>query len=367
VFSLVVGGFIESALVAAGAVRWQAGLALATAAGLVGTAWAGASLGLGGREVLLLFSGVGALRLAAGLGLVAWKVGLGGREDRWRGWREFMGYSLPVWLNDAVGSLSRYVDRFVVLCFFSAAVFSHYHLGAVEVPISLLLTAVVTVLVPEVSRLYREERLAEIGVLWKQAVGRLALIVVPFFCFLFVFAEPLIELYLTSRYSASRWVFRIFLLTLPLRCAVYNPLLVGMGMARWALWGSLGDLLLNTSLSIALVQVLLARQSEWAFLGPAVAAVMATYAQVLFLVGVIAHRLRWGLGQLLPWGDLLRIGVFSGLAAAAGWWVSRLADGSVTRLMLAAGGFGVALAGLLGSSAPAREELKAIFRGLGRG
>ena len=366
-FSLVAGGFVEASLVAVDRPQWAAGLAITGATGLVVAAVAGAALALNIAEVLLLFSAVGSLRLVAGLLLVARGVGFGLRGQSWSRLGEYLEYSLPVWMNDAVGSLSRYVDRLVVIFFFSAATFANYQLGAVEVPISLLLGAVVTVLVPEVSRLYGEGRMEEIGMLWHQAVGRLALVVLPVFCFLFVFAEPVIELYLTKGYAESRWVFRIFLLALPLRCAVYNPLLMGMGKARWALWGSLGDLFLNASLSIILVKVLLAREAGWAFLGPAMATVGATYAQVFLLVGLIAWQLRWGVRQLLPWGRLLRVSGFSGGAALVGWGAAGWAASAQLELIVGGGVFGVVLAGFLWASRRDRDDLGAILGSMGRG
>lgn len=367
IFSLVAGGFIDSALVAAERPQWQAFLGVAGGAGLIGAAWAGAVLGLEIRDVLLLFSTVGVLRLGMGILLVGYGVGIGGGAEKWKGLGEYFHYSLPVWLNDAVGGLSRYVDRFVVLFFFSEATFAHYHLGAVEVPISLLLTAVVAVLVPEVSRLYQMERLEEIGVLWNQAVGRLALVVLPFFFFLFFFAETIIELYLTGQYRDVRWVFRIFLLVMPLRCAVYNPLLVGMGKARWALWGSLGDLAANLGLSVVLVLALKELQPESAYLGPAAATVAATYVQVFFLIGVIGRHLCLGVKELLPWGRLLRVGSVSCGAALVGWWAVGWIDSPALKLVVGGGLFGGLLAGLLWLSPRDRAELRLVFQGLGRG
>ena len=220
-----------------------------------------------------------------------------------------------------MGTLSRYVDRFVVLHFFAAGTFAEYHFGAIEVPISLLLSAVTAVLIPEVSRLFQAGQLGEILGLWQRAVSRLALLVLPLAAFLLAFAGPLIG-WLFPEYDRSAWVFCIYLLVLPLRCAAYNPLLVGMGKARWALWGSVGDLCCNIGLSLALVGYLQATYPEWAFLGPAVATTLVTYLQVAFFVAAIGWHLRCGVHRLLPWGRLLRIGAGAGVAAVVSRWVS---------------------------------------------
>ena len=362
IFSLVAGGGIEAVLVAAGRPHWQAGLALIQATALVGVAAAAWWLGLDVQQVLLFFSLLGALRLLAGLWLVGRVLGYAAGGSR-AGLGECLRYTRSIGLNDAVGSMSRSVDRFVVLYFFQLEQFAPYHLGAIEVPVSLLLAAAVTVLVPEVSRLYQHGQVEQIGTLWRQAVSRLALLVLPIFFFLFFFADALIAVYLEKGYRGStEWIFRIFLLALPLRCAIYNPFLVGMGKASWALWGGLGDLLLNLALSIAFVLILQRVQPEWALLGPALATVVATYVQVAFLVGLIGWHLQWRLSRLLPWRFLLRMAFFSCAAALTGLWVAAFVVPPLVKLLL--GGFvcGLVLVGLVGLRAQSRAEALQVFK-----
>ena len=107
-----------------------------------------------GRGSGTYLSCVGLLRLAAAYVLVYRVVGSGAHWGA-DGWRELLSSPRPIAMNDAVGALSRTVDRIVILYFFTHETFAEYHFGAVEVPISLLLAAVVTVLVPEVSALYQ--------------------------------------------------------------------------------------------------------------------------------------------------------------------------------------------------------------------
>lgn len=364
-FALVCGGFVDAALVAAGRAGWQAGLALAGAVGLVLAAAAGVWLGLGVKAVLLLVSGIGILRLAAGLVLAGLAAGSRpGAERLAQGGRELLACALPVWLTDAVGGLSRYVDRFVVTAFFPVAVLAQYQLAAVEVPVSLLLGAVVTVLVPRVSGLYQEGRVAEIAVLWQQAVGRLALLVLPLFAFLFCFAGPFMAVYLPESYAPGVWVFRIYLLALPVRCAVYGPVLVGIGRARWAAWASLLDLGINATLGIGLVHLFNAGLPAWAFLGPALAAVTATWVQVIVLVGAIASALGWGWRLLLPWARILRLVVLSAGTAGIAFAVTAGLDPAGVRLVVGAAVFAALSGVLLRFSDQDRAEVTAVLRSL---
>ncbi|MCC7261257.1 MAG: oligosaccharide flippase family protein [Candidatus Latescibacteria bacterium] len=354
----VAGGLVEPALVAAGRSHWQAWTSLGVAAAQLGIGGLAAVLHWGVSEVLWAFSVLGGVRLAVGTALVWRAVGWG--EGGWTGAGvgAFLRYSLPVALGDGVGSLARAVDRMVVLWFFTTETFAFYHLGAVEVPVSILLASATTVLIPQVSALYAQGRREQIAGLWSAAVARLALVVLPVFFFLFVLAGPLIGLIYPAQYGKSAWVMRVFLLALPLRCAIYNPLLVGMGKARWALWVGAGDLALNIGLSFALTRVLLTGWPAWAFLGPALATVLSTYIQVAVLVGLIAWNLRLGLRQLLPWRHLSRVGLVCAGAAVAGWAATRLPVPPLVGLGLATGVFGVVL--LWGS----RPADRAVFANL---
>jgi O-antigen/teichoic acid export membrane protein len=356
----VAGGLAEPALVAVGRSRWQAGLSLGVAVSQLGLALAALMGGWGVREVLWGFSALGVARLALGWALVGRAVGWD--EIRWSraGMGDLLRYSLPVALGDGVGSLARVVDRLVVLSFFSAETFAFYHLGAVEVPVGVLLASATTVLIPQVSALYGQDQRQAIAALWSAAVQRLSLVVLPLFFLLLVLAGPLVELAFPREYGQSAWVTRVFLLALPLRCAIYNPLLVGMGKARWALWVGVGDLLLNAGLSLALTQFLLTGWPAWAFLGPALATVFSTYVQVALLVGLIAWHLRLSLRQILPWKHLGRVGLVCAVAGLLSWGSTLLPLPPLVALILGAALFGALL--LLGSRPEDRQVFGSLFR-----
>jgi len=366
-FSLVAGGFAESTLVASGRPSQQAMLALVGALGLVAVATGGWLLACTMSQVAFGLSSIGLIRLAVAYTMVARVLGdrraslddTSGPADT--SLRALISYSIPIAMNDTVGALSRVVDRVVIFFFFPALV-GTYHVGAIEVPISLLLAAIVTVLIPEISRLSAAGRVNQIGTLWKQAVGRLSLITIPLFFLLFTHAGLIIAVYLPSEYAQAEWVFRIFLLMLPLRCAIYNPLLVGMGKASWALWGGVGDLVTNITLSIALVYVLMSHWgSEWALVGPAVATVVSTYLQVGVLILLIGRHLRWSLLDLMPWLLLFRTAVFSSGAAAVSLALSHSLEQPALQLFVGFTSFTVVIAAASWMHAGQRQELQRLL------
>ncbi len=365
VFCLVAGGHIEAALVASGRPMWQAVIAWLGAVVLIGSASGAYVFNWSVELTFAALSAAGLARL-----LIAY-VALG-RVGRARGpnvgMSDFLRYAITIGASEGVGSLSRSVDRLVVLLFLDPSRMGIYHLGAIEVPVSLVLASLVTVMVPEVSRLMAAGDIDQVADLFRTAVVRLSWLILPLFFYLFVFTDDVMRLYLPPAYGDSANVFRCFLLILPLRCAIYNPILVGSGRANWALFGSLADLVVNTMLSVGLVLWLREAHPSLAMLGPAVATVSATYLQVLVLLLAISHLLSRSVRHLLPWAHLLRVSAFAAATATGAYWVlSALIHGAGTRLLL---GSVIMVCGAWGMPAllfrEDRREITALLRAVVR-
>ena len=364
-FVQVAGGAVDSMLIARERTKLQAALAVFGSVGLFGISVWGWWVHASPTHVLGLMSLNGVLRFVIGY-LMLW-ADLDNREAiDFKGLREFLMYTKSVALNDTVGAVSRSVDRFVVLALLGTTVFADYHFGAIEMPIALLLSAITSVLVPEFSRLFIAGELGEIRVLWKNIVSGMSALVLPLFCFLLAFCDVIISIYLPVQYVASTWVFGVFLLMLPLRCAIFNPLLVGIGKAVWAFVGSLLDLVLNLCLSFMLVKLLLFYFPGWAFLGPAIATVIATYAQVFFLFFAISRHLRWRIIEILPWRSIFRRFIIASVAAFTARMISDFFPNAIPALNFFIGvvSFLLMLTAITYISPKDQEELRTLLDSL---
>ena len=104
---------------------------------------------------------------------------------------------------------------------------------------------------------------------------------------------------------------------------------------------------------------------ERAFLGPALATVAATYAQVAVLLVVISRLLRSSMLQLLPWGRIARITAISGVAAGVAFYVSHLSSAQpLVQLAVGAALFAAILAAAVQLVAADRQELHETIRSL---
>ncbi len=225
--------------------------------------------------------------------------------------RLFLLYSIPLGANEALRIASGWLDKTLVSARFDPEAFAIYANGAMEIPlVSILLASVTSVLMPEFSRLRHEGDREPILALWRRAIVRTGLLLLPVFAISFVLAREIMIALFSDRYAESAGPFRVYLLLIPLRAAAYTPILLALGRSRTVLLGALGDLLLSLALALLLMPRI-------GILGPAVASVVATYAQALYFLGVTGRALGVPMRALFPWRDLGRVLLAALVPAAA--------------------------------------------------
>ncbi|MFH1679634.1 MAG: oligosaccharide flippase family protein [Candidatus Eisenbacteria bacterium] len=223
--------------------------------------------------------------------------------------RRFVLYSLPVALNDLLRVVAKWLDKNIVSAYFSPEVFAVYANGAVEIPfVGVLAGSIASVVIPEFSRLSDEGRREDLLALWHRAILKAGAILIPLFAFLMVLAVPFLVFLFSEKYRASAGPFRIYLLLLPLRSATYTPILLALGRSRLVALGALADVAANLVLSILLIP-------RFSYLGPAVATVVTTHAQVAFYLVCTARILSVSWRRVFPWKGVARLLLLSLLPA----------------------------------------------------
>jgi O-antigen/teichoic acid export membrane protein len=206
-----------------------------------------------------------------------------------------LGYGVPLALTGLAGRLAWQFDRLVVSRRFSAAEFAVYAIGAVELPITAIIQqSVNAVLVPALARLYALGDIVGMAALWRRAIRRSSLLLLPTFVFFMLTADATIALLFGPGFRDSVGVFRIYLLLVPVRVATYGLITQAIGRTRINLSGSIILLAANAVLVIALVGPL-------GLSGAALGTVLATLVLVVYYL----IRLRGVLGMpihlLFPW------------------------------------------------------------------
>lgn len=227
-----------------------------------------------------------------------------------------MSFSLPIALSTTVDIISTWLDKFVVSFYLGKGALGIFYVGAMEIPfVAVLLTSVYSVISPVLNAHHHRGDSAGFADLVKKTLFFTAKMVWPLWIYLIVFADRLIPLVFGAGYDASVLPFRIYLLMMPIRIALYGVIVIALGKPRIVLWSAAGALLLNLVLNVILVV-------RMGIAGPAVATVLSSYAHVAVLLWVVMRGIRVNITALVPFRGLFEIGVTAGLAALAGFAVA---------------------------------------------
>lgn len=339
----------------------------ASAYALVGTLLRVAALSI------VLFSGGsldGAVKLSVALVSVVALAGVadlayGARRTRWhislRQAREQIGYCLPLFFASSLGILSLQMDKLLISRYFDVETFAVYSIGAIDLPvIGLVTTSLSTAILPALIEHARHNRLTDALPLWHTAMRKSALILFPCFAFFLVEAREFMTILYGPAYADAAYPFSIYLLTLPLRIAVYSAFLRALGNTRPIARSALYGFGLNLIASITLLEL---GEGSWlAFIGPAIGTLLATTLITGISLNAIKRSLARPLGELIPWrelGGLMLIFLISTIPIAL---IGRGQSPSVAIFMLKATAFAGTALLLLLASGSLRSDERALLR-----
>jgi O-antigen/teichoic acid export membrane protein len=223
-------------------------------------------------------------------------------------------YALPISATTLVAYIALFIDKNVVATHFSeGGVYALYEAGAREVPVvSVIVGSVMTVLLPHISRMQEENKLAELSDLLAKSAERIAWIIFPSCTILMVVADLLFVLIYGPQYEVSAGPFRLYLLVFPLRILFYGQVLNTLGKARTVLWLAILDLIFNLLLSLWFVRI-------FGMIGPAMATVIATVAEIVVFIFLVSRALQQPLSRIFVPGRLGKIAIFALLAGLAAY------------------------------------------------
>jgi O-antigen/teichoic acid export membrane protein len=275
---------------------------------------------------------------------------------------EQLAYALPFALTVVVETLQANYHHYAVSHRFDAATFAIYAVGCFQIPLlELVASPLANVMMVRMAERVREGRGQEARVVWARTARALALVFFPVLALLLAVAPDLITFLFTDRYRASVPVFTVWSLSLALAVLPTEAVLRVYAATRFLLALSVGRLLLIAATIGGAITWLGLRGAVLVTIAAALAAKAAGLVRV-------ARLMRTRVTQVLPWRDLLGIG----LAAAASALVAlvlraALPGGVLARLvvtaLVCAGTYAVFLfqSGLL-----TEDERQALWARLGR-
>lgn len=215
----------------------------------------------------------------------------------------------PQWLflglNEIINISCKWLDKWVVLFLVPPAMFAIYFNGSYEIPLFyILLSAVANILVTEFSK-SRHINKTDVEHLSYRAAIVMAIIILPSFFYLFLYAEEGFQFVFGNKYLASIPIFKMAVLVLPARILHASALLQVYNKNSLIVKGAVLDLVLSIILSFFFY--------EWLSLpGLALAFVIGTYAQVIYYVAESAKLIKGSWRIFVPVKSLLAIFILSG-------------------------------------------------------
>ncbi len=236
-------------------------------------------------------------------------------------------YALPIFVSGMVGTLSKQVDRYLVSIFFSPDKFALYSIGSKEVPLIAIVTGSASaVLFPVFSELGAEDGRGKFLELWRNSMAKTGLFLLPIMVFLLFAAKDFMVFFFGAKYGASAVIFRIFLLLLPMRLAFYSQALLSLGKQRLYMYSSIAEAVLSGVVSYIMLR-------SFGMEGAAVGKVVVSYAEVVFLVGVLLVLLRSKITTFFPWARLSKIVLISAIGIVPLFFVRNWLDNVYIRFL----------------------------------
>jgi O-antigen/teichoic acid export membrane protein len=239
---------------------------------------------------------------------------------RWKSVKGQLSYSVPLGLAGMIGIFAYQIDKLLVSLNFTPEVYAIYAVGAFEIPVVALIgQSVNNVLVPEISRNYKDGNYKEISRLWSESLRKMALIIFPIFAVLYILADLVILALFTDKYIESVPLFRIYLYLMPIRIASYGLILRAIGKTKIDFIASIFFLVINFVVSYYLMMAM-------GLVGPAIGTVITTIVLAMFYLLSIKKNTSLKLDELLPVKKLFSVAMAVAIPGLVVWGIRSVFD-----------------------------------------
>ena len=211
--------------------------------------------------------------------------------------KHFLSHWVYLGLNDAVGVISKWMDKAFLLYLLTTTDFAIFFNGSFEIPLfGLLISVAGSFLLIEISgNFHLSDKIIR---LFRESFNALSTIVFPLFFFLFFFQKELFSFVFNDKYNASLPIFAISIFILPIRINNYSAILQCFSEGKKILWGSVLDIFIAIILMLILYPIMHTQ-------GIALAVVISTYCQVFYYLWHSAKILHTSVLKIVPFKKLI--------------------------------------------------------------
>jgi O-antigen/teichoic acid export membrane protein len=213
--------------------------------------------------------------------------------------REQVGFAFPIGASAFVQNASRSVGKIVVSGSLGPTALAYYVTGSYLQPVvRVARSGIEDAIYPELVRAHGQPRGAVR--LWQRVNVLNCVMFFPAFVLLIVYSRELVGLLFTAEYLPAVPVFNVYALFLLRRCFNTDVLLRTSGRSGFMLWGTIGALVCNTLLILALGKSI-------GLVGPAVAFIAAEVLLEAYYLFSARRHLGLGLSELIDWRSIAKV------------------------------------------------------------
>jgi O-antigen/teichoic acid export membrane protein len=305
---LLAAGPLETSLTAQGRTRLAGVSYLASDSLRAAAMVVPALLGYGLHGIMAAMVGWGAVRL-----VLAWALVLGTGKGRLADlalFRQQLVYALPFGVAILFAIPQQYAHQYIVAHAVGPALFAIYAVACFELPfVELFYTPTSEVLMVQLGELEKAGRIAEGAAAFREAVERLAALLLPPIAFIFAIAPTFITTLFGARFAEAAPIFRVCLAVMPLGIWPLDATLRARGETGHILRSYVVKFALTLPLAWTLVH-------RFGLMGAAASYVAAEIAGRVFLALRVPRALSTP-GQRVRARDLVPTGRLARSAAAA--------------------------------------------------
>ncbi len=214
---------------------------------------------------------------------------------------KILAYSVPLGLSAAVGGVSKLIDRGLIGRYEDTTFFAVYSVGALALPfVGEISESVMTVLIPELARLYKQGEKAQFLKIWQESIRKTSVFVLGTMGFIMFFATPVIVALYGERYAESALYFRLYQVALLMRVTLYGHVLQAIGQTRQILYASVILVLLKVGTNLTLYKAL-------GPTGPPLGSLALAFGLFFYMLFFIGKQLGFKMGRLWPWAAYFKV------------------------------------------------------------